>query len=268
MAEYSSIAGTVWDDKNRNATNDVGEVGIPGVTVELYRDGRLVSETKTYSNGKYKVPALPPGNYTVVEKDPSGYESIGDIDGVNDNRIDVEIAEAGLDITGRDFYDAALPARLYGYTFVDNDESLTRTPADGKLAGVTVELWQDGSKVGEATTDANGYYEFDNIKPGDYEVRFFNDTGDLIDVPSSGTAAASNPERNRATAETDYDKAVVTIERGHGYGKNPGEPLNAGYSLPPEDPPVTIGSRVWLDENGDSIEDAARTVSPMWWLSW
>ena len=258
--EYATVSGTVWLDENLNGTNDVGEAGIPGVTVELYLDVNnngqvdagepVVAVVQTDRFGHYSFPGLPPGNYIVREIDPPGHISTGDVDGANDNQVRVTVA-GGEHNQGNDFFDAKESARLYGYAFFDEDQSLTRTAGDDALEAVEVRLYKDGQLMGTTFTDENGFYEFDNLPSGYYEVRFYNEEGILIDVPGPGTPAVSDAERNRATNAVDYAVAYYNLYPGHGRGQNTGEPVNAGYG-----PPAALGDWVWLDLDGNGQQDA------------
>lgn len=62
-----SIGSTIFADINNNGTQDVGEVGIPNVSVNLYAaDGTTIIATATTdSNGNFFFPGLPQGNYIV-----------------------------------------------------------------------------------------------------------------------------------------------------------------------------------------------------------
>jgi fimbrial isopeptide formation D2 family protein/uncharacterized repeat protein (TIGR01451 family) len=66
VTEPASIGSLVWIDTDRDGTQDPGEKGIPGVTVELYDEGgNLVATTVTDDDGRYLFENLPPGTYTV-----------------------------------------------------------------------------------------------------------------------------------------------------------------------------------------------------------
>ena len=86
------ITGYVFEDINNDVIPDIGE-GIPGVTVALYMDsdqdgvpdpGGPVSSTFTSAIGWYQFGNVPPGNYTIVENQPDGYDSATDIDVTED----------------------------------------------------------------------------------------------------------------------------------------------------------------------------------------
>jgi len=66
-----SIGNTIFYDNNNSGTQDPGEGGIQGVTVQLYKDDgngvfnieatdELIDETTTDQDGKYEFPDLPP----------------------------------------------------------------------------------------------------------------------------------------------------------------------------------------------------------------
>ena len=65
-----SIGSTVFVDNNNNGRqdDDDDDEGIPGVTVELWRDGQLVAETETDDDGNYFFEGLEPGDYVVEIK--------------------------------------------------------------------------------------------------------------------------------------------------------------------------------------------------------
>ena len=66
----------VWEDTDSNGTQDAGEPGIEGVTLQVsgttYYDEMIVRETQTDANGVYQF-ALPPGGYKVTVVDAFGY---------------------------------------------------------------------------------------------------------------------------------------------------------------------------------------------------
>jgi hypothetical protein len=62
--ELASIGDFVWHDVNNNGIQDMGELGVPGVTVNLYDCGdHLVATTITDASGYYFFDNLTPGDY-------------------------------------------------------------------------------------------------------------------------------------------------------------------------------------------------------------
>ena len=64
------ITGVVWRDFKPGGGNpgqvEQGELGIPGVIVELKQDGQTVEEAKTETNGTFEFSDLEPGSYRVA----------------------------------------------------------------------------------------------------------------------------------------------------------------------------------------------------------
>lgn len=108
----SSLAGRVFNDLNKNGTQelDEGEVGIEGVIIQLQgiddRGENVVLTARTISDGTYRFSDLRAGIYSLLEVQPDGYEdgidSIGtqggstDTDGNGDRFFDIFLA-AGVD---------------------------------------------------------------------------------------------------------------------------------------------------------------------------
>lgn len=64
------VTGLVWRDFTRGGGGttgvvDPGERGLPGVTVQVLRAGEVVAETRTDAGGRFTVPELSGGGYTV-----------------------------------------------------------------------------------------------------------------------------------------------------------------------------------------------------------
>ena len=79
-ADYGDF---VWLDTNKDGIQDAGELGVPGVKVELYKDNgdgvpdkttdALVGFTVTDASGNYLFSNLQPGDYFAIFYPPSGY---------------------------------------------------------------------------------------------------------------------------------------------------------------------------------------------------
>jgi hypothetical protein len=70
------ISGQVWEDSNQNGSQDAGEAGFQGVTVQLIdSDGTVVATVTTNADGTYTFTAIDPGAYNVNFVLPEGYTS-------------------------------------------------------------------------------------------------------------------------------------------------------------------------------------------------
>ncbi len=175
----ASISGTVWHDVDRDGELDAGEKGIPGVIVVLYEDSNgngvidpdeePLDYRETDGNGAYSFSGLTPGNYIVVEIDPPGYRSTGDVDGPNDNQIPVSI-NAGDRVTGRDFFDARVGV-IGDRVWEDLNANGVQDPGEPGLPNVTVRLLNElGETVDTTQTCADGNYLFCECFPDTYVV--------------------------------------------------------------------------------------------------
>ena len=61
----NKIGDFIWHDTNLNGIQDAGELGIPGVIVELLQGTTVISTTTTDVNGKYLFSNLPNGTFGV-----------------------------------------------------------------------------------------------------------------------------------------------------------------------------------------------------------
>ena len=220
----ASVAGYVYIDANNNGLRDAGETPIPGVAVRLTgtdANGVAVSLTQVTDAGGaflFSVPASGPGGYTITEVQPSGVNDgkttilagnpgaavtkkpigVGDQDVITGVVVPV-----GAALTDYRFGEVAAPQLkppiINGYVYLDRNHTRVR-PTDGSEAGQagwTVVLKQNGTTICTTTTDATGFYQFDNLHCAGYEVSglpvgagfsifFSKDGNSLPNIPTSG----------------------------------------------------------------------------------
>ena len=259
-ADLAAIGDFVWEDTNANGQQDIGEPGIPNVTVNLTgtdENGNPVNETTTTNaNGFYLFDNLQPGMYQVTFVAPTGFtfttmDATGD--DTNDSDADettgttpVEDLMAGeINLT----YDAGfipqLPASIGDYVWEDLNGNGQQEVGEPGIPNVTVILTgtdENGNPVNESTTtDANGFYLFDDLVPGMYQVTFVAPTGYVFTGPD-----ATGDDTN----DSDADPAT---------GQTPVEDLMAGENNLTYDAglyqPASIGDYTWIDLDQDGIQD-------------
>ena len=72
--EYASIGDFVWNDLNVDGIQDTGELGIPGIIVNLYAGSDILIDTKTTNEtGNYVFEYISPGDYYVEFILPADY---------------------------------------------------------------------------------------------------------------------------------------------------------------------------------------------------
>jgi len=145
------ISGVIYED--------ITNIPLSGSLVRLLdEDGDPVHnklgnlmETMTGPDGSYYFPYLPMGKYTVLQTNPFGYESVRDIDILNDNNISVELGVSNIVSQNNDFYEklaAPLPVSLTELSLykVREDDYRLSWKVDSEINNdfYTISLSEDG----------------------------------------------------------------------------------------------------------------------------
>ncbi|MGB1253543.1 MAG: SdrD B-like domain-containing protein, partial [Candidatus Promineifilaceae bacterium] len=245
LAENAGTIGNqLWLDTDGNGIYDPdnGEKGIPGVTVVLLNaSGTAIFTTTTNSDGTYSFDSLPAGNYTVVVPNtPPGLVStiLGTPGADNHNQgmsYPVSLGEDEIDMTAD--FGFAVPASIGDFIWYDIDGDGVQDPDEGGLANMTVVLYDiNGTPIMTTTTDANGSYLFDELSPGTYSVGVVAGTNGLTATNGPDTYTAGTP---------------ITLSPGEDYTDG-----DFGYQMQPTTGNAVIGDTVWVDANGDGVQDA------------
>ena len=255
----ASLGDLVWYDTDKNGVQDAGETGVPGVVVQLYSAaGASVAETRTDANGNYRFENLVPGDYSVqfvphpaytVSPQDAGADDGADSDvnplsgqtvvtnlqaGENDPTWDLGIS---LDVE---------PASVSDRVWFDTNRNGVQDPGEAGVAGVGVRLYNEfGNLVAETVADANGGYQFVNLPPGTYQLRFGTRSGYTITNPGTGTGADSDVDP--LTGLT----APIVLDPGENDST-----WDLGLHLQ-NTLPASLGDLVWFDEDQDGVQDAA-----------
>jgi protocatechuate 3,4-dioxygenase beta subunit len=251
----AQLGDLVWEDSNGNGVQDAGEAGLAGVEVQLKSaDGELKATTITDANGNYHF-EVSAGTYSVTIKTPDGYAVTGQAQGT-DGTVDSDIDAAGntglVTLTPgatNNNIDAGLyrAASLGDTVWYDTNRNGVQEAGEGGVAGVKVTLLDaNGQAVGSAITNAEGHYQFNNLKPGAYSVQF-----DKTTLPANYQFTAQNQGAD-TTLDSDANvdtgmTAQVVLKSGDSF-----QHLDAGIVIQKS----TLGDRVWLDTNRNGVQDA------------
>ncbi len=261
VTSAASIKGFVLEDKGAAGFGG-GDTALSNITLTLYSDpnndgdpsdGTVLAITTSAADGSYEFLNLALGGYVVVESDPTGYSSVADVDGANDNRIKVT-ATTFTATTGRNFLDKYIDPALYsnisGQVRNDTDGDGDLTDADSGITGVTIDLYTDPNGDGNAsdgtlylstTTNASGNYSFTLIPPGSYVV---------IETDLSGYASTADK-----TLPNDNQVPVTVAANGTSTGNDFLDSNNLTLL-------GTMGDVVWADTNNNGLFDSGETGIP------
>jgi uncharacterized repeat protein (TIGR01451 family) len=246
-----TIGDTVWNDIDGNGLQNIGETGIGGVTLALFKDTNgneqldadepLLAPTTTGVNGEYTFPGLPDGNYMVVVTDQGnvlqGYQITSGLDHYPINLAGADNLNADFGYT-RDAYMGSIGDTVWYDT--DGDGELDST--ERGTPNVLVNLYRDTNNDGIAETfvasiytNSVGYYRFEGLISGIYEARVddsnFNSGG-----PLSGQSSTSGGNTH----------GLIPLSEGEEYLLADFGYRGDGYS---------IGDYVWSDASNDGIQN-------------
>lgn len=267
----ASLGDKVWEDLNKNGIQDANEPGISGVTVKLFDcNNNLIGTTTTNSNGNYLFSNLIPGDYYVLFILPSGYafttKDAGG-DDAKDSDADINtgkticttLSPGENDLT----WDAGLIKeeclnKIGDFVWHDQNTNGIQDLNEPGLPGITVELLDSQNNLLQSTTtNANGYYEFNNILNGTYKVRIassnFNTGGALAgsqsekwfltlkdqggndakdsDGDNNKTASVTVNCNNNMTIDFGFFKVCVGLEKSGPTSINVGEKITYTFTV-------------------------------------
>jgi len=170
----NSILGLKFNDRDRSGSLDVGEVGVAGFKIQLYRKGNgtnynLYKTRTTDSSGFYQFLSLPADTFRVKEVPKQGWwQSYPD-------SFHALILNSGETLDSIDFGNYEIvPGSVSGMKYDDANDNGSKDTIETGLSGwhvlITGSTYFNASVSLDATTDVNGDYSFAGIWPGSYIV--------------------------------------------------------------------------------------------------
>ena len=256
----ASLGDFVWLDVDGDGVQGgAGETGMPDVVVTLYdADSNALDTTTTDATGFYSFTNLVPGTYLVGFTRPAGYEYTWNDRGGDDAQDSDVFWNTGLTapttlISGENdpTWDAGLylPASLGDFVWDDLNGNGIQDGGEPGIPSVTVSLYDADTNLLESIlTDANGFYLFDYLIPGEYTLVFMRPSGYRFTLQDRGGDDALDSDADPATGGA-ISTVLVSGENDLTW--------DAGQFKP-----ASVGDYVWLDEDWDGVQDAGEAGIP------
>ncbi len=255
------ISGFVYKDAGNDGAWDGLSAGISGVTVTLTGVddlGNPVNKvTTTNPDGSYDFFNLRPSNtagYIVTETQPvsfaDGKDTAGSTGGntaVNDVITGILLDAGGASVNNN--FGEILPGSLSGFVYVDLNSNGTRqtNPTETPIGSVTLTLTgttdQGAITPVTTTTNGSGFYQFLNLRPGNYTVTETQPTAYKDGLDTRGNAA---PIAGSNT--TDVITGITVVSGASTPNNNFGELL-----------PATVSGFVYVDANNNGLKESTET---------
>jgi hypothetical protein len=201
------IGDFVWEDLNANGCQDPGEPGVPNVRVRLFEGGDLVATDFTDASGLYLFEDLCAGDYELqFDQIPPGFtETIpnagcdapsdeNDSDCINGiiSPVILEFDDSE-DLTNDCGLIPDCEGQIGDFVWHDLDEDGCQDPDEPGIPDVRVRLFRDGNLLATDFTDASGFYLFEDLCAGEYDIVFDQTPPGFTEtVPNAGCDAPSD----------------------------------------------------------------------------
>lgn len=257
-----SVRGVVWEDLNANGIYEIGEPRINDVTVYLYdAANNLVDITETGDTGVEGIYAFDVesfGSHYVIFEGDGLADVITASNIASDDLVDSDVtgdfdqfSTSLFEITEGDIVDG-LNLGLYDYAklgdfaWLDSNEDGLQQFGEEGINGIRVSLFDsEGQFVGQKFTVSlngnDGYYLFDELKPGDYRIEVNLNAGLEFTSGKVGGDADFDSDIIDGTNSSD----MITLHSGE-----ENMSTDIGFSTMPGQ----LGDFVWIDTNGDGVQ--------------
>ena len=259
-----TVGGTVFDDKDGNGIQDVGEPVLAGAKITIINTLTMKQDTViSMSDGTYSLNSLMPGTYMAKIVPPSSDFVLSrlsdpttpkgnDFDPMTFSTEQAVLLRSGE--SGLGSFDAGLfsPVTIENVVWEDKNANGIKDEGEGRYTvPMAVTLYEAGSTVPfmTTTTNAGGSFKFDDIPPGSYDIEFAKPAGgSSFTLKNVGTN-----ENNDSDVDPVTGRAALTVVSGVDVTD-----ITAGVTALP-----SIGPNVvFEDDDGDGKFDAGEKGLP------
>jgi len=251
-----TIGDYVFDDRNDNGVQDIGDLPIEGLTISLLDDkSNVIGNTISDGMGFYQFANITSGVYYI---EISNYDKyiLSKADVGNDN-LDSDLSEIlGPGTTdlfilnpGQNKTDIDLGLRLLstiaGVTWLDDNGNGLNDNTELSMSDIGVSLFdQNNQLIANTITDVEGKYIFENLLPDFYYV-VFDAPGDFVFTTFGLDSDVDNSFASGSTGLID----VITVNDVVG--------IDAGmYEY------AGLGDFIWYDLNRNGLQDTGEPGIP------
>jgi hypothetical protein len=249
----SSIGNFVWQDNDGDGVQDPNEPGIPNITVSLYScNGTFITSTFTDASGFYSFANVLAGSYYVIfSNQAAGFTFTAKDQGGNDpfdSDADASGQTACFTVNAgqnKDDVDAGLirPASIGDFVWEDLNGNGIQDRNEPGISGVVINLFDcSNNLIATTTTNAAGFYQFQNLVPGSYFMSFV--------LPAGNFTFTQANVGGDDTKDSDPDASGVVRCFTLNAGENKTD-IDAGILTP-----GGVGNFVWDDLNKNGIQDS------------
>lgn len=252
------ISGRMYVDANENGAEEAQETGLSDAMMTLMQGGTVVATCQTDENGEYRFDTVRPGTYRVRATLPGNALfahgtalTLADPDALEGETTPIELAmgeEKRLQGMG-----TVLAASIRGRAWSDENADGRISEGETALSGTMAELIavdDEGNAhvVDAAMVDEHGGYAFESLRSGSYAVRFTLPQGTLFADCHGEADGSSVPVVPGSTGVT----PVLNLAMGGAL-----HTVNVGGILP-----GAIGDTVWMDKDGNGLQDYREPLVP------
>lgn len=250
----AQMRGSVLIDSNENGRPDEGETGHAGAVVTAMQGGTAVASVRTDADGSYVFTTLRPGTYRLrfaLENGALFSEETG-LKLTSRDALEGETGEYALEMAQQQDVEPVmivLAAQIAGQAWMDTDVSGMMDAGEKPMSGVTVELLDaDGGVLDSRQIAGDGRYSFDQLRSGVYSLRVTLPTDVLFTDVNGDAAGSCVPVVPGGMGQTEPFALAMGEQR---------TTMNIGGILPGE-----MGDTVWLDTNGNGLQDYKEPLVP------